>query len=364
MAFDLFSISYLIGTAFTLLLILVLIAGKHRLGVSKILLVGLLLCIGVVLLQQAFVAGGKIGIWKKVFWLVMGMWFAISPLLFLYLRSVIKPDFHLKRSHIFLFIIPIYLTIEWGLNQVGIKFKLRKLFANPMALTFWWIFIFLSTSLALTVASYFDVTSIKSNVRRFEQISWLKWLLMAFSALLVFSIILLVFLVSTKTYMVEYEHWLLIAYEAFVYGLVFKMLSSTSFFDDLSRQRYANSRLTENNLAELYEKLNSAMRIERPYLDRKLSLESLAKKVHIPENQLSQIFSQHIGSNFYDFVNQYRLEELEKKLLDPEWRHLKILAIAEDCGFNSKAAFYKSFRKKHGMTPSEYMAKNQNAGRA
>ena len=57
---------------------------------------------------------------------------------------------------------------------------------------------------------------------------------------------------------------------------------------------------------------------------------------------------------FFDFINEYRLDEVKQALTDPAKQHLKILAIAFDAGFNSKTSFNTIFKKHTGMTPSEY----------
>jgi AraC-like DNA-binding protein len=54
-------------------------------------------------------------------------------------------------------------------------------------------------------------------------------------------------------------------------------------------------------------------------------------------------------------VNEYRIEEVKKRMVDPAFKHLTILAIAYDAGFNSKSSFNTIFKQKTGMTPSEYL---------
>jgi AraC-like DNA-binding protein len=58
--------------------------------------------------------------------------------------------------------------------------------------------------------------------------------------------------------------------------------------------------------------------------------------------------------NFYDFVNRYRLEEFKKLASDPKNRQFTMLALAFDCGFNSKSSFNRYFKKATGQTPSQY----------
>ena len=61
-----------------------------------------------------------------------------------------------------------------------------------------------------------------------------------------------------------------------------------------------------------------------------------------------------MGKSFPDFINQYRIEEAKKRLLDPAKKHYTVLAIAEEVGFNSKSSFNNVFKKHVKMTPSEF----------
>ncbi len=54
-------------------------------------------------------------------------------------------------------------------------------------------------------------------------------------------------------------------------------------------------------------------------------------------------------------MNEYRIEEVKRRMVDPAYKHLTILAIAYDAGFNSKSSFNTIFKQKTGQTPSEYL---------
>ena len=58
---------------------------------------------------------------------------------------------------------------------------------------------------------------------------------------------------------------------------------------------------------------------------------------------------------FFDLVNDYRVQEFKRLAASPEMKHLSMVGIAQESGFNSKASFYNVFRKKTGMTPTEYL---------
>jgi AraC-like DNA-binding protein len=123
------------------------------------------------------------------------------------------------------------------------------------------------------------------------------------------------------------------------------------------RTRYAGVLLKEAD-AELYvSQIQQSMSHDKPYLDADLTLPQLALQLQIPSHLLSRVINEKFGLNFFDFINQFRVEEVKIKLNHPEFDHLSLLGIAFECGFNSKSAFNRVFKKLTGLTPSAY--KNQ-----
>jgi AraC-like DNA-binding protein len=102
------------------------------------------------------------------------------------------------------------------------------------------------------------------------------------------------------------------------------------------------------------------MASEKPYLDPNLSLPQLANDSGIPSHYLSQIINETFGLNFFDFINQYRVEEVKTKIVDPKFDSYSLLGIAFECGFNSKSAFNRIFKKSTGLTPREYKRMQSN----
>jgi len=96
---------------------------------------------------------------------------------------------------------------------------------------------------------------------------------------------------------------------------------------------------------------------EKPYLNPDLNLYSLAKLLDIRPNHLSQIINSMEKKNFFDFVNEYRIHEVKKNLVQDDKKNLSLLGIAFESGFNSKASFNRAFRKIEGTTPSKYKEK-------
>jgi AraC-like DNA-binding protein len=125
-----------------------------------------------------------------------------------------------------------------------------------------------------------------------------------------------------------------------------------------SREKYERSGLTEDAAQKHLQQLLKLMEDRKPYLNSELTLSQLASMLDISPHNLSEVINSLQKQNFYDFINRYRVEQIKKELLDPSKQHLKILSIAFDAGFNSKATFNSLFKQQTGMPPSEYRKKN------
>ena len=96
------------------------------------------------------------------------------------------------------------------------------------------------------------------------------------------------------------------------------------------------------------------MKTQKPYLTPALTLEKLAAQMTLQPRFLSHVINRYFECNFFDFVNSYRVEEAKNLLADSAQGEKTILDIMFDVGFNSKATFNTLFKKKVGMTPTEY----------
>jgi len=121
-----------------------------------------------------------------------------------------------------------------------------------------------------------------------------------------------------------------------------------------SGNKYEKSGLPPEKAERYREKLLRLMDEDKPYQDSELTLKQLADMLSISPHNLSEVLNIKLGKNFFDFVNEYRVEQVKTHLVDPDKVNLTILSIAYDAGFNSKSSFYTIFKKATGMTPSEY----------
>ena len=86
-------------------------------------------------------------------------------------------------------------------------------------------------------------------------------------------------------------------------------------------------------------------------IDRNLTVADIADKFNKSESTLKKLFSAHLGCGVISKFNDMKLRHA--KVLIRE-RNLNFTEIAEVLGFSSVHYFSRLFKKKTGMTPSEY----------
>jgi AraC-like DNA-binding protein len=145
-----------------------------------------------------------------------------------------------------------------------------------------------------------------------------------------------------------------------IYWISYLAIKSPEVFK-LNRNELFNRNRIEKKTEEDYsENLNQQLleylRENKPYLEAELSLQDLADMLTVSRHQLSALINGTQQKNFYEFINHYRVEEVKILMKRPENKHLKIMSLAYDAGFNSKATFNRIFRQFTDMTPSQYQA--------
>ena len=137
-------------------------------------------------------------------------------------------------------------------------------------------------------------------------------------------------------------------------AIFIKQPTETDNVPEEHKVAYTNYGLKGPEAEILSGRLRKYMEQEKPHLNPALSLKDFALAMDTYPHYITQVLNTIFNQNFYDFVNHYRIEEAERQLADPSKKNLTILAIAFDCGFNSKATFNRVFKEKKGITPSEY----------
>lgn len=93
---------------------------------------------------------------------------------------------------------------------------------------------------------------------------------------------------------------------------------------------------------------------DKLYLDSQINLERFAEHVGLRPREVSTVLNTYYESNFFEFINGYRVEEAKRLLSTPENKSTTIQDIIYKSGFNSQSAFHRFFKRNVGQTPSEY----------
>lgn len=126
-------------------------------------------------------------------------------------------------------------------------------------------------------------------------------------------------------------------------------------FRIIKPQTTDNKLITETH----FEQLLSVMSNKALFTKPNLKVSDLSKELGMTERNTSLLIKTFHGGNFLDFVNSLRIEEA-KRLFIEEQDSMSISEVLYQVGFNSKSVFNTAFKKKTGMTPSQF--KKQHSG--
>ncbi|PCH63490.1 MAG: hypothetical protein COC19_00970 [SAR86 cluster bacterium] len=140
---------------------------------------------------------------------------------------------------------------------------------------------------------------------------------------------------------------------SFGYTLLFIRLDISLISMPVSTKafRHPTLRKTEET-SRLIEALRLQMVEHKAYRNPGFTVRDLAVSLEIPEYKLRQVINQQMGfRNFNQYLNSYRIEEAEQRLISED---VAVLTISLDLGYKSLSSFNRIFRQVHGMTPTEF----------
>jgi YesN/AraC family two-component response regulator len=117
-------------------------------------------------------------------------------------------------------------------------------------------------------------------------------------------------------------------------------------------KKYEKSNLSDEQKERLLSAILTLMENEKPYLDPDLTLDVVSQKLNVYKKYISQVINEKLGKNFITFINEYRVRDSKKMLIDKKFHNYTIEGIANTSGFHSKTSFNTAFKKFTGITPS------------
>lgn len=377
---------YVLGAAQGAFLAAVL-ASRRRNPVPNRLLGAVMLAFSVDLSMAAYHASGYDEAFPALIGLDVPLGLLYGPLLYLYVRTLSERERLLRRvdtlhlvpfALLFAFILPFFALGGAEkvalLEQPGSDPWTRGLaVVNPLKLVHGLVYVGLV--IALLRRHRARVRGRLSDVERVT-LNWLRNLTVGTAALTGVTAVLYVLAARGAVPLVGldptqgYDDYTLLAVAVFVYAVGYMGMRQPEVLVSgppeaegrpAEQPRYAKSGMDAETAERHLAALLALMEEGKPYRRGDLTLQDLAGSLGVSEHNLTEVLSTQVGQTFYDFVNGYRVREVQERLRDPEAAHLTVLAVGLDAGFNSKSTFNAVFKKHAGTTPSEYRRRGQAA---
>lgn len=290
-----------------------------------------------------------------------------GPMLWFYTKSLTSLRFYFKPIYLIhfipYFIILIYHVFAFYIHTPAEKVALAQ--SESFVKTF--LYNFLLAFMILTIFSYLiscillikkhekNIRNIFSHIENID-LNWLK--VVIYGTIFTFFITYIVIISNEIYHFTTFKNseaigYCLASFLILVLGIY--GIKQTQIFTSLGNP-VTESFTSVENIAEEQSvtDLKKIMIEKKPYLDPELNISRLSEHTGLTVTQLSSLLNNTLQVTFFDFINQYRINEFKVQVVNPENKNLTLLGIGLNCGFNSKATFNRVFKNHMNITPKEY----------
>ncbi|MDR2236907.1 MAG: helix-turn-helix domain-containing protein [Chryseobacterium sp.] len=286
----------------------------------------------------------------------------LTPIMFYF--SVLfftNPSFKFKISDLKYLILPVVFLINLLLPRFGIG-------ENSSVSEFIFIGLILFQALFYTGLSYVTIRKHQKKIQQFSantegiNLNWLEYIIVI---IFIINIIYVVYNLSYDSTALNFfinGAFLIVIYSVGYYSLKQKEIYPVeekqrdelmSIDTDPDTEEVKRKLIPDEELQKIKTQLEDIMSRQKPYLESELNLIRLSELLSVSTHHLSYVINTGFGKNFFQYVNEYRIEHAKHLLKDANSK-LSILGIAYESGFNSKTSFNTTFKKLTNHTPSEY----------
>ncbi len=312
---------------------------------------------------------------KINYWLI-ALSLAVGPLLYFYVKSITTSGFKFKKAY-FIHFVPVFVFVIYkitifvydaqqpGFDQTQngyLKINLDEKYVQPLVgiIENIQMILYLGFTFQLYYLYRRKIQQFFSNTYALE-LNWMRAFLFIYSFLFLYS----VFEGVIGSLIVDL-HWTQRWWYQFFSAVAILYIGIKGYFTDTNRlhnldfniasnkNKKSHPEKSNNELLDIKIRIQQFMEQEKPFLNPDLNLTELSKMLKISAPALSEIINSGFNKNFNDFVNHYRVQAVQKMLEEGKQKHLSLLGIAMECGFNSKATFNRAFKRITNTSPSQY----------
>ncbi|MCK5468665.1 MAG: helix-turn-helix transcriptional regulator [Cyclobacteriaceae bacterium] len=355
------------------ILFIILLLSKKEKRVADYILSGWFLIMLLVIIAT-YIHYNHIDVWQGLFKLTDSSAFLLGPLVLFYTLAMTKENFEFQRKDLW-HLLPFFISTIYQFSNLwdsGIGLTAGHNF-NLIAK--------MMISLVYGIGALVQLSRHKRNIANYfsntdkVKLNWLKLLIWSLLIIWVISALSLLLYYIGEVSIPQYGGFFTnLALSIFVFIIGYFGIRQPAIFvpaqlnenienskdPSLEAKKITNETgkapQEESSLShKRYQRLLKFMESEQPYLDSQLTVYNLAAQMHLSPHHLSQLINRQSGSSFFDFVNRYRVEEVKDKIRDNKHYRQTLLAVALDCGFNSKSSFNRVFKKMTEQTPMEFV---------
>jgi AraC-like DNA-binding protein len=290
----------------------------------------------------------------------------------LFLGNKIKLNTYLSILTGLLFVFILAITFNYALMDISSRNNyMYALVSNKYPVD---LFIYTALFYTVLIAYLFVIgfqvykykRSVDQSLSNYDPIH-LTYIIRLVQILFIVSATLLVFYLTLPMYYVDYLLlpiavsivYFFIFYFSFHYNAVFTKYSYNRFYKEermIQEELIPEVKLFRNVFIKcekhdkIIELLNKAIEKDKLFINPELTLKLLSEKFDYPSYLVSQAINLHYNKSFFDVINESRVREAQQRLKNLSSTHT-IESVAFEVGFNSRASFYRAYKKFTGETP-------------
>lgn len=308
--------------------------------------------------------------WPLLDILLLPFLYLYIPAYYFFVKACCDPSFRIRRLDLLHLLPALTFSIAIALNVIFLSeteflsaIQSKHFFNQSEKMLFFkarniLVLIYLAACIKLIIRYHQQLKGYYSD-ERVNHLNWLIFLTFGLTVITLWAIINLL-LSSFFDLSQSFKITSITIYTTLLFllanGIAFKSFAHFPLLPLSDDNDYKKKSITNDVALHDWNRVLETMATQRLHLNAGLSLEELAKTLKLSSRYISKLIKSNTNSNFYGFVNSYRVQEAKRRLC--ECHDTSVLDIAIESGFNSKSTFNAVFKETVGMTPSRFRRNN------